>query len=83
MSIDAYILLSMSFFFVMTWELMLSDKEEELLSEEWLTARHKERLRHLQQRSRMLRKLRYFVAVLFLAQVAIDLSRVILDILRS
>lgn len=73
----------MSFFFVMTWELMLSDKEEELLSEEWLTARHKERLRRLQQRSRMLRKLRYFVAVLFLAQVAIDLSRVILDILRS
>ena len=83
MSIDAYILLSMSFFFVMTWELMLSDKEEELLSEEWLTARHKERLRRLQQRSRMLRKRRYFVAVLFLAQVAIDLSRVILDILRS
>ena len=83
MSIDAYILLSMSFFFVMTWELMLSDKEEELLSEEWLTARHKERLRRLQQRSRTLRKLRYFVAVLFLAQVAIDLSRVILDILRS
>ena len=83
MSIDAYILLSMSFFFVMTWELMLSDKEEELLSEEWLTARHKERLRRLQQRSRMLRKLRYFVAVLFLAQVAIDLFRVILDILRS
>ena len=83
MSIDAYILLSMSFFFVMTWELMLSDKEEELLSEEWLTARHKERLRRLQQRSRTLRKLRYFVAVLFLAQVAIDLFRVILDILRS
>lgn len=83
MSIDAYILLSMSFFFVMTWELMLSDKEEELLSEEWLTARHKERLRHLQQRSRMLRRLRYFVTVLFLAQVAIDLFRVILDILRS
>ena len=83
MSIDAYILLSMSFFFVMTWELMLSDKEEELLSEEWLTARHKERLRRLQQRSRMLRRLRYFVVVLFLAQVAIDLSRGILDILRS
>lgn len=83
MSLEAYILLSMSFFFAQTWELMLSDKEDELLSEEWLTARHRERLRHLQQRKTQFRRLRYLVAVLFLAQVSIDLSRVILDILRS
>ena len=83
MSIEAYILLSMAFYFALTWEMVMQDKENELASEEWLTLKHKERLRHLQGRARTFRRLRYFVAVLFLAQVAIDLSRVILDILRS
>lgn len=83
MSIESYILLSMAFYFALTWEMVMQDKENELASEEWLTLKHKERLRHLQGRARTFRRLRYFVAILFMAQAAVDITRVILAVIRS